>query len=349
MNFAFRALPIAQDASVQREIELPDAGPQFSRRSLLLVAMLVGVVLSGCTGQTLTSGASLAKAGQGAATQMDQNITLSGSSLTNLRQAVAFNAGFNNQVDNSDSAAFFVNIATIQANLGQYSKLLESLSASYSALGDLASYDAAGSFDTAIGNLTTDTTKFASAVGSPITVPSDVTSGVKQVGAFVIGYFQAEEIKDASAKIETVLEQIIPILDNPATRTKLIPVQTQVTGQINQAAVTLFDEGIYSYDPLLDSLGAPLGMKSTAASDAAVVKNQRVEAGLRNVMNESTDAQTAAIAASYDKSLAALKALLPLHESLQKDAPLNFGTLTAIVSQLQSLAIALEPASTKGK
>jgi hypothetical protein len=335
-------------ASPQCDRKLREPGRLPSRRSLPIVVTLVGVVLSGCAGQTLTSGATLAKAGQSAATQMEQNITLSGSSLTSLRQAVAFNDGFNNQVGNADSAAFLANIATIQANLGQYSKLLKSLSAAYAALGDLASYDATGSFNIAIGNLATDSGKFASAVGRPITVPSDVTSGVKQVGAFFIGYFQADEVKDASAKIETLLKQIIPILDDPATRTKLIPVQTEVTGQINQAAATLFDQGIYSYDPLLDSLGAPLGMKSTAASDAAVAQNKRVQAGLRNVANEFASAQTAS-AASYDKSLAALKALVPLHESLQNGAPLNLDTLSRIVSQLRTLAISLQPASTKGK
>jgi hypothetical protein len=274
---------------------------------------------------------------------MEQNVTLSANSVLSLRKAVAFNDGFNRVQNNSDSQGFLKTIEAIQGNLAQYGKLLESLSSSYSALGDLASYDAAGNFNSSIATLATDAKNFASTVGKPIEIPTEVTSGVKAAGGIAIGLLQAGKVKDGSKKIETVLKEIISVLDNPDTRVKLIPVQGLVTGQIDEAAVTLFAKGVYSYTSLLDDLGAPLNLKSTSASDTIVSKDSQVQAGLRNVAAELAQEQVSSQAASYDRNLAALKALVPLHESLQHGAPLNLATIVSVTGQLQSIAASLQP------
>jgi hypothetical protein len=318
------------------------------RRVWLAPAVILSAgIVSACSSSTLTAGQSLAKAGQTAATQMDQNITLSANTITTLQAAVAFNDGFNNQIGNSSSATLLAKIAAIQGYLGQYDKILGSLTASYGALGDLASYDASGTFNSSITSLASDTTKFAGALGKPITIPSDVTAGVSSAGGFLIASFQAGGVKDASAKLEVVLKQIIAILDDPGTRSKLIPVQAEVVGYIDQAAVTLLSTQVFSFEPILDELGAPMGMKSTTSSDTAVNKNKQVQAGLRNAAVGTMAAQMSSVAASYDKNLAALKALVPLHDSLQNGAPLNLDSVSSIVGQLQSIATSLQPP--KGK
>ncbi|MFZ0053176.1 MAG: hypothetical protein WAK96_15480, partial [Desulfobaccales bacterium] len=72
--------------------------------------------------------------------------------------------------------------------------------------------------------------------------------------------------------------------------------------------------------------------------------------GLRNVAIELANEQSDQMKASYDKSVAALKALVPLHESLENGAPLNLDTVLSITSQLQTIATSLQPAkAAKGK
>jgi hypothetical protein len=224
------------------------------------------------------------------------------------------------------------------ADLAQYGKWLESLSASYSALGDLAAYDSVGNFNSSIGTLATDTTNFASAIGKPIVIPSEVTSGVKVVGGFVIGSIQASRVKDASHKIEVLLTNVIVALKDQRTKQQLTTIQAEVAGQINQAATVLFDNGICSYTSLLDDLGSPLGLKSMSTSDELLRKagNEKVLAGLRNVAAELAQEQISSQAVAYDKSLDALNALLLLHESLQKGDHLNFAAIMSITNQLQS-------------
>src|SRR5215472_3567733 len=119
----------------------------FYRSTLIGIGLLFA--LSGCASATLTAGANLAKVGQTAALQMEQNAIVSSDTMASLRKAVAFNDGFNAQIANRESATFLRNEAQIQASVAQYARMLESLSAAYSALGDLASYDAAGTFNTA--------------------------------------------------------------------------------------------------------------------------------------------------------------------------------------------------------
>lgn len=327
-------------AHLTASYKVPIGSIRSLRVSVLVATLSLG--LGGCATATLTSGTNLAKAGEAAAQQMQQNATISADSMTALRRAVAFNTGYNKGAGADDAKAFLDNMTSIQGRLSQYSKLLASLSASYSALGDLSAYDASGTFNSSMQTLVGDSTKFAAAVGSPITVPANVTQGLSTVGSLAIGAIQAQRVKDGSAKIEHVLKQIIGALDQPATRDKLVPVPGKISDQVDQAAIVLLKEGVYSYGPILDQLGAPMGLKSTSGSDAAIAKDDNARAGLLAVAGEMAAEQSAQLAASYDKSLAALKALVPMHDSLEKGAPVDLSQIASVTGQLQTIAASLQ-------
>lgn len=312
-----------------------------------LVAVFCALALGACSSLTLTDAATLSRAGQAASLQMEQNASVSAETLTALKRAVAFNDGFNNAVGNPDSQKFVADEAIIQTNLARYAKALTSLSSAYAALGDLAGYDASGSFNTAMDKLAADTQSFIAGIDPAIKVPAVVPVAARSFGGIVISSMQADAIVDASAQIEQQLKTLIDVLKERDTRKLLVLNSAMVQGQLTQAAAEGFASGAYSYAPLLDSLGAPLNLKSTAKADELVPKNEKLLAGLRNVVITEAGGPADALGASYDKSLAALDALVPLHESLQNGAPLNLATLTAIVGKLQSIATALQPG--KGK
>jgi len=309
--------------------------------------LLLGIGVTGCTTQTLTSGTNLARVGQAAAIQMEQNATLSANSIFALKKAVTFNDAYNKSINNPDSQAYLAHMTAIQSHLAQYGRWLDSLSSSYSALGELAAYNAVGSFDSSIDTLATNTANFASAIGKPITIPSEATGAVKVAGGMVLSAIQAHEVKDASRKIEILLTMIIAALDDPGTKKQMIVIQGDVAKRIDQAATVLFVNGICSYAPLLDDLGSPLGLKSVANVDEVVAKKENVLAGLRGVALELANEQVTSQEAAFDKGLEALKALVPLHESLQHGAPLELNTIISIINQMQQTAAMFQPPKTK--
>src|SRR5580698_2779489 len=86
----------------------------------LVLSLTLILSSSGCANTTLTDGANLAKAGQTATAQMQQNVTLSSDTMAALRKAVAFNDGYNGLQDNQYSHSFLTNMDGIQTKLNYY-------------------------------------------------------------------------------------------------------------------------------------------------------------------------------------------------------------------------------------
>src|SRR6185312_9530319 len=124
---------------------------------------------------------------------------------------------------------------------------LESLAASYAALGNLASYDATGNFNSSITTLVADAKTFGDTIKEPIDVPPDATAGIKAVGGIAISAIQEHWVKEASEQIEAVVTKIILVLDNPNTEAKLVPAQHRAAQEVSDAAELLFKRGFYSY------------------------------------------------------------------------------------------------------
>jgi len=318
----------------------------FGIRPIGPVALAL-TLLGGCTTQSLSAGVDLSKAGVAASTQMEQNATLSDDALASLQTAVAFNDGFNNQIGNASSAAFLKHEQSIHDKLQKYGKMLDSLSGAYTALGSLSSYDASGTFNTSIKSLATDANNFGKSVDPGFSIPSEVANGVGAVGGIIIANWQAQQVKDGSRQIEVVLQTVIATLDKPDTKDLLTMNRRVDEGLIDQAAEEALSANVFSYTPMLDSIGAPLKLKAATGADALVAKDTRVRAGLLNSVRVQTDAQLDALDASYDNSLSALKALIPLHENLQNGAPVDATQVNAIIGQLQTIAASVQPA--KGK
>ena len=83
--------------------------------------------------------------------------------------------------------------------------------------------------------------------------------------------------------------------------------------------------------------------------DAALRRDKLASAGVAAVIQTRKDAAVALVARSYDTSLQALRALLPMHQALDAGTPLDLAQLEQIVQQLQSLAAAIAPASSGAK
>lgn len=320
--------------------------PGISPLSLVLL-FITHASISGCAtvpSATLSGGAALAKAGEAAALQMQQNVTISEQSFASFRQAAAFNDGFN--ATPGASAQLVQNIETIQSNVAQYGALLQSLASAYSAMGELAEYGGASSFDSAMSSLSSDAQQFGNKIGKSITISSGVTKGIQEGGNVLIGSIQTRKIMQASIQIESVLKQIIAALTDPNVRSAMIPVQPELQGEVDQAALVMYTQGVYSYRPIVDSLGSSLGLKSVSNTDAIVRANSRLQAGLSRVVNETMNSQLATARKSYAAGLAALQALLKQHHSLDAGEPVTVHNILGLLGRLKALAQVAAPQTT---
>lgn len=326
------------------EMQIPRRIVSTALPATLLV--FISSLTSGCAtipSASLGSAAALAQAGQAAAGQMEQNVTISGQTLILFRKAAAFNDAFNGSTGASKKAVS--EVEAIQKNLAQYGNLLHSLAAAYSAMDELAEYGASPTFDSAVSGLVSDAQTFGKQTGSKFAVPASVTTGIEEGGNVVVGAIQTEKVIKASEQIDAMLQKVITVLSDKKVRSAMLPIQAELQGLVDQTAFSIYTQGVYSYRPIVDAFGAPLGLQSVPDVDAIVRSKSgaKLRAGLSAVVSQTVDSQVAAAEAAYDQGLNALKALQEQHQALQAKKPVTLDNVINLVSQLKVLAQVASP------
>jgi hypothetical protein len=282
---------------------------------------------------------------------MAQNTTISAASLQSLREGMAFTDGYNGTVGASD--ATILKVVALQTNLNNYSKMLSSLATAYAALNSESTYNGSGNFNTAIRTLATDVNAFATGAGAKTApLPAAASAIVGEVGGQIISMVQAAHVKADSQRIAIQLDQIIKILQEDDMRDKVVPSEILLMNDTTAAAQILYDSGVYSYTPIANQLGAPLGLTATSTADATIQDKSKclphacMLNGFHNVEAEYAKMQAESIGASYDASFKALQNLQALHQKLQTGQPIDASAITSDIAQLQSIATSLKTAIT---
>lgn len=314
------------------------------RALLPLLAMASVALITACSNAPVLSDAvSLSRAGQAAAGQMQQNASVSAARYALLKDAVTFDAAFSGDANNPSTGDFLKQEAQIQLKLSVYAGMLGQLAGAYAALGELAGIDASRSFSSAIGMLCGSGNTLLAALNAVQQIPPNACTGLPAGGGLIIGAAQAQMVTSASDQIEAVLKTLIPVLADPTTRALIVLNGELVERQIVSTAKELYASGVYTCSPLLDELGAPLGLKTISGVDAVVRNNRNVRNGCLAYVSATARESAGSVGAAYDASVAGLKALIPLHDSLGAGAPLDLTSISAIISSLQELAAKLQP------
>jgi hypothetical protein len=311
------------------------------------IVLTAAVLVSACSSATLSNGAALAKTGQAAATQMEQAATLSAATYTALKNAVTFDAGFANDIDDPDTQDFLKQEAQIQTALSAYGTMLEKLGNAYAALGALSSYDANGTFSSATSSLCGAASNLVASMPKSGSTSTNICQGASFGIGQIASAFQAHQVVDASNEIEAVLNAVIPVLSDPDRRNLIVLNGQLVQRQIVSAAKDLYASGIFSCGPLLTQLGAPLNLAPVSGADGIVAKHVNVQRGCLAVVSGTAQDSVNAVGPAYDKSVAALSALRDQHEKLKAGVPLDLDTINMILANLQGAAAKLQPP--KGK
>jgi hypothetical protein len=317
------------------------------RLLLIPTALAATFLLGGCQSQsTLTAASTLSKAGQAAAVQMEQNATLSSSQFSALQTAEIFHRNFVPNRSPENAAAdqpIDTALANLQRELTAYAKYLDSLASAYTALGSLATYNSSSEFTTAYSTLVTNTNSLLKTVGQkPLSSP--ISGAVQNLGGLVLGYIQQQQVIENSKLIRATLQAVINGMASSDAEARFTGFLDVANRETRTAAMDLYSTHVYSITPLLDQIGEPIGLKSASNADQIAAGNPNVMNGINAVLQAQFVQQNQAIAANYEKSVAALKALLPLHDAVEEGKPLDLADLSMQISQLQSLANALKPA-----
>ena len=314
------------------------------RALLPLLAMASVALITTCSNAPVLSDAvSLSRAGQAAAGQMQQNASVTAARYALLKAAVTFDAAFAGDADNPATGDFLKQEAQIQLKLSVYAGMLGQLAGAYAALGELAGIDASRSFSSAIGMLCGSGNTLLAALNAVQQIPPNACTGLPVGGGLIIGAAQAQKITSASDQMEAVLKTLIPVLADPTTRALIVLNGELVERQIVSTAKELYASGVYTCSPLFDELGAPLGLKTISGVDAVVRNNRNVRNGCLAYVSATARESTGSVGAAYDASVAGLKALIPLHDSLRAGAPLDLTSISAIIGSLRELAAKLQP------
>ena len=314
------------------------------RGPLPLLAMASLALTAACSNAPILSNAvNLSRAGQAAALQMQQNASVTAAQYALLKDAVTFDAGFSGDPDNPSTSDLLRQETLIQSKLSVYAGMLGRLAGAYVALGELARFDTSGSFASAIGMLCSSGNTLLAALNAMQQIPADACTGLPVGGSLIISAVQAQQVSRANDQIEAVLKAVIPVLDNPATRKLIILNGELVQRQVISTAKELYASGVYTCSPVLDELGAPLGLRTISGVDAVVRNNRNVRNGCLAFVSATARETAGSVGAAYDTSVAGLKALIPLHDSLRAGAPLDLTAISAIITNLQELAAKLQP------
>lgn len=308
-------------------------------KNLPKVLFLV-VAVGGCAQQTLTAGSNLGTAGNKAALAMEQAAILSDDQVTQLQTARQFDAAFTAVAGGASADQTMMKqenaqLATLEDQLAKRAQFLDSLAKTYAALGALASYNAAGDFNSAFSGLVSDANSFLKTVKQP-QIPTRASNIVQQAGGLFASYLQIQEVIAASKSMREPLNSGIAAMK--AGQDFYLGMQDVYSRETREAAIDLYSKNLLSVSPILDQIGAPLGLKSVANADQLVHANPAAQAGINAVMSARVSQLTANIGATYQRSLEALEALPKMHDQLENGAALDLNEISSIVSELQSLA-----------
>ena len=300
-----------------------------------LTLMLLGIWLAGCSTATLSAGAALGNSGKAAAAAMQQAAVVSPAELNRLMVSDAFVVARYGDPIPTEIASRRDVIAKLQKELASRAAVLNNLAATEDAFANLASYDASGSYNTALTGLVGSTNAYLKGAGlSPS--PANDSALIPLVGGLIASTLQKQMVRDASAKITPLLAQVIAAMEK--YRSDFVGFRETIVNQESDAANVLSGAGLYSSIPILNSIGAPYGYTAIPSADKMLAdrKYRPVRAGLAAVQAALAQQQVALVATSFDQSLSALRKLKTQHIALENDQPLDLAGLASDVSALQA-------------
>ena len=232
-----------------------------------------------------------------------------------------------------------------EAELTSRAQLFSSLARAYASLGNLAGYEASAEFQGDIQTLFTNIDAYQKAVKQS-QVNAKASELVPPAAGALAGLVQSQMVLTASNQMQQQVVNVIAIMSDPQVRAQFVGTKTYIVNELALNAEALMQRGLLSPQPYFTAMGQPLGMDVSDDFAARLKSDRFASQGINALVASKVQAQVALVGSSYDSTLAALKALLPLRDKLAAGTPLDLTQIDQVVQQLQTIAAAIAPPST---
>lgn len=223
-------------------------------------------------------------------------------------------------------------------------KVFAELAAAYQVFSDLADNQAAVETAEAIEKLSDAVSKYAEATGGRPVFSGSTQRNLGTLGWLATAEMKKKRLKEASELLRSRLIAFAKMLRNPAVQEQLLGFQEHLAGIKGEGVQLLWEAGAFDPSPLLDELGADLGLRASVEADTLAQKDKKFSSGLGAVVASRLRRKINLIQEGYEASVNAVDELIREHRKLEQDGSLDLNRLLQIAEEQQRAARPLAPA-----
>jgi len=238
-------------------------------------------------------------------------------------------------------------IDTVEDELRLRQQMLSGLSDVYTSFGALCAYDASGEVEKSLGDTVQAGNSLATLLGGGAISDSAGELFAKAGGA-IAGRVQDDRIKDASAKIRSLLGGIVFLLQQTNEQAAVVAAREEISRGKLKVAMTFWTDDFASADGILDEQIQAYGLTPNPSALTQASKNLALKAGVSEVLKWRQKQEQDSQAAAYTATIQALKTLINEHAKIEAGEPVDLGSIQGNLATIQQY-VDLITAVKKGK
>lgn len=228
-------------------------------------------------------------------------------------------------------------------------KVFAELAAAYQAFSDLADNQAAVETAEAVEKLSDAVSKYAEATGGSPIFSGSTQRNLGKLGWLATAEMKKKRLKEASALLRSRLTAFAKLLQNPLVKEQQLGFQEHLAGIKGEGIQLLWEAGAFDPSPLLDELGADIGLRASPEADTLSLKDKKFSSGLGAVVVSRLRRKINLVREGYEASVNAVDELAREHKKLEQDGSLDLDRLRNIAAEQQRAAQPMTPAKEESK
>lgn len=225
-------------------------------------------------------------------------------------------------------------IGMVDQELRLRQQMLSGLSQVYTSFGALRTYDAQGETEKALGDTIQAGNSLATALGGGAISDSAGKLFAKAGGA-IVGEIQTKRIKDASAKIRSLLEGMVFLLQKANEEAAIVAVREEITRGKLKVATTLWTSDLACADGILNTEIQAYGLTPNPSACVHASQSPGLSNGVVKVLQWRQKQEEASQLAAYTATIQALRTLIGEHAKIEAGEPVSLGTIQANLAIIQ--------------
>ena len=306
----------------------------ISLRPPLIAYLTFGsLLLTGCAGVNKSAASKLAVQGAQVATTSAQSYQSTSQTLVQYVEGEYLLSGLSDGYS-PPSQNMLNSISTIQKELQLRQQMLNSLSSLYVSFGALCDYDAQGEVEKSVNSTVQAGNSLSELLGGGQLSASAGKLFADASGA-VVGQIQSHRIKNASAKIRSVLQGVVLILQHTNEQAAVVSMRKTISEGKLKVANKLWEGDFASAGSIIDQHIQVFGLTPIESAVSGASKNPGMKKGIEAVLKWRQQEEDDSQAAAYQATIQALQSLISQHKQIEAGEPVNLESIQAQLTTIQ--------------